>query len=493
MMEKRLGWLTCGLILVAYHLLTAHPFLNAQQPKRAGEPEHVDLSRDDESGRGKAERPNILMIFTDDQGWNDVGCYGSEIPTPNIDSLAREGIKLNQFYAASSICTPSRFGLLTGRFPTRSHDQLLNALMFLTAEDLDRGIRPDETTYVQQLKESGYATALIGKWHLGHGDKKFWPTEYGFDSFFGHTGGCVDFFTLHYGTKPDWYRDDKLIYAEVPNVETYATDVITEEALQFLQGHASDNRPFYLHVAFNAPHFGKEGDFDTGKTTNTMQPKPADLERVPKSVLDPLRRSFAAKVIGMDDAIGRLLQKLDDLRLRENTLVIFMTDHGGDPEYGGDNRPLRGGKATLFEGGLRVPCLVRWPGKIPKAIESDAVTCAIDIFPTLCSVAGISDRSSATVDGQNLWPILLGQSAGKSRTLIWQTADHAELERKSWLALRAGDWKLVDTPTDAPMLFDLSSDPNEQHDLSETQPDQVRELVEVADKMIAEHQRFALE
>lgn len=149
-----------------------------------------------------ADRPNIVMIFTDDQGWNDVGCYGSEIPTPHIDSLARDGLKLTQFYAASSICTPSRFGLLTGRYPTHSLDHLVGALMFLDPRDAQRGLRAGETTYASLLQQAGYTTALIGKWHLGHGEGQFWPTHHGFDSFFGHTAGCVDFLVCITGLSP---------------------------------------------------------------------------------------------------------------------------------------------------------------------------------------------------------------------------------------------------------------------------------------------------
>lgn len=427
-----------------------------------------------------AERPNIVMIFTDDQGWHDVGCYGSEIPTPHIDSLARDGVKLNQFYAASSICTPSRFGLLTGQYPTRSQDGLLNALMFLADADKHRGIRDHETTYVSLLQSAGYQTALVGKWHLGHGDHKFWPTEHGFGSFFGHTGGCVDFFSLHYGTKPDWYRGKEIVATE-----GYATDVITDEAVAVLDRSAKNAAPFYLHIAFNAPHFGKAGDMNTGEIKNKMQPKPADLSRVDSAIGEKSRRAFAAKVIGMDDSIGRILRKLDSLGLSDSTLVIFMTDHGGDPAYGGSNVPLRGGKAQLFEGGLRVPCLARWPGQIPAGSESDAVCCAIDCFPTLCRIAGV-DFKNRKIDGRDMLPILKGQPVPSGRELFWCTGKHAELSRSNWTAIRQGDWKMVDAPKASPMLFNLAEDPYEIHDLSEKQPAVLRKLVARASELKSE-------
>lgn len=435
------------------------------------------------------QRPNILLIFSDDQGWNDVSCYGSEIPTPNIDSIAREGLKLNQFYAASSICTPSRYGLFTGRFPTRSQDQLLSALMFLAEEDAERGIRRGESTYVATLAEAGYRTALVGKWHLGHGAPRFSPLEHGFQSFFGHTGGCVDFFTLHYGTKPDWYRDRSVVVTEPPaKGSTYATEEITAEAVRLIESHKGE-RPLYLHVAYNAPHFGKKGNFETGEIVNAMQPRAEDLAKVPSRITDELRRSFAAKVIGMDEGIGRMLQALKQKGIEDNTLVIFMTDHGGAPDYGGSNTPLRGGKATLFDGGLKVPCVIKWPAEIAAGIESDDVICAIDIAPTLCNVA--EAEASQEYDGidflQRIKRPHSNRDLGKDRILVWQTGTHAELERKCWLALREGDWKLVDSPTDPPMLFDLANDPNEQHDLASAMPLQLDRILTKAKNLVHSH------
>ncbi len=441
-----------------------------------------------------ADRPNIVMIFTDDQGWHDVGCYGSEIPTPNIDALSERGMKFTQFYAASSICTPSRYGLLTGRFPTRSHDQLLSALMFLSPDDAQRGIRTHEPTYVEHLARAGYTTALVGKWHLGHGGEQFWPTNHGFESFFGHTGGCVDFFSLHYGTHPDWYRGRELV-----SPGTYATQAITDEALDFLQRQSSAREPFYLHVAYNAPHFGKAGNMQTGEITNTMQPQPSDLELVPKSIDNPLRRAFAAKVMGMDRGIGQIMASLEQLDLAGNTCVIFMTDHGGDPKYGGSNHPLRGGKATLFEGGLRVPCIVRWPQRIQPGAVCDRITCAIDVFPTVCELAGAADTPKT--DGfswRSLWTQSEHTQAGavsptadsglwNARVLLWRTGTHQELSRKSWTAIRRQQYKIVRPPEGAPLLFDLSQDPRETTDLAAQKPELVRELLDLSQNMLRQH------
>ena len=406
--------------------------------------------------------PNIVVIFSDDQGVNDVGCYGSEIATPRLDRLANEGVRFTQFYAASSICTPSRYGLLTGRYAHRSKDQLLSALMFLADEDQKRGIQPGETTYVSKLQQAGYRTALVGKWHLGHGDQKFWPTSHGFDTFFGHTGGCVDFFTLNYGNRPDWYRGDSLVQAS-----GYATDVITSEAVEVLRSSSQEDRPLYLQVSYNAPHFGKGWNQQTRTTENVMQPKPADLQQV-ADIEDPLRRSFAAKVVGMDESIGRILDTIDQLAMRENTLVIFMTDHGGDPNFGGSNLPLRGTKATLFEGGLRVPCIARWPGQIPRGVTSDAVSCATDWFPTFAEIVGF--EPSLDLDGISLLPALRGKPSNWSRTLVWKTGAHDLLGRKSWSAVRQGNWKWVSQPGQEAKLFDLTRDPYETSDCAKEHP-----------------------
>lgn len=436
-----------------------------------GLPTHTAAIVDQEPTR---PRPNILIIFTDDQGVNDVGCYGSEIPTPNIDSLAKQGIKLNQFYAASSICTPSRFGLLTGRYAQRSQDRLTGALMFLEQRDAKRGIREHERMFVRDLQQAGYQTHLVGKWHLGHGDKAFWPTEHGFDSFFGHTGGCVDFFTCQYANKPDWYRGRDLV-----ETSGYATDVITVEALSRLDQLSGSDQPWFMHLAYNAPHFGKGWDEDKQSPVNVMQPKPEDLKQV-QGIKDPLRRSFAAKVVGMDKSIGLVLDKLNSLGMDQQTLVIFMTDHGGDAKYGGSNEPLRGGKATLFEGGIRVPCLVRFPGTIQPGTQSDAIASALDWYPTIAALAQLTPPKN--LDGQSLLPVLTGKRQTKHRPIVWATGAHESLGRKAWAAVRAEQWKWVRPPQQDAVLFDLASDPAEQTNVAAQHPELMKRMRELVDE-----------
>ncbi|MEM7015354.1 MAG: sulfatase-like hydrolase/transferase [Verrucomicrobiota bacterium] len=412
------------------------------------------------------DRPNIVLIFTDDQGMNDVGCYGSEIPTPNIDRIAEEGVKFTNFYSASAICTPSRFGLLTGRNPSRSKHQLLSALMFMADEHKSTGIQPGETTVAEVLGEAGYDTALIGKWHLGHGDKSLLPTNHGFDQFIGHTGGCIDFFTMTYGVIPDWYHQEEHV-----SENGYATELITEEAVSFFEERKDAEDPFFLFLAYNAPHFGKGYSPKDAAPVNIMQPQAADLKRV-EFIDDKIRREFAAMTVSLDDGVGKVLEALDDTDLAKETLVMFLTDHGGDPVYGGSNTPFRGDKATLFEGGLRVPCVMRWPGKIEAGSTNESVAWSIDFFPTFCKL-GAAEFNQSDLDGRDLGPAIFDGEPIPDRTLFWELGAHAELDRKPWSAVRDGDWKYVETPSDGEFLFNLAKDPNEETNLGETDPERL--------------------
>ncbi|MDF1826200.1 MAG: sulfatase-like hydrolase/transferase [Verrucomicrobiales bacterium] len=422
-----------------------------------------------------ADTPNILLIFSDDQGVNDVGCYGSEIPTPHIDHLAEEGIRFTQFYSASSICTPSRFGLLTGRNPLRSQDSLLSALMFMAEEHRDTGIQAHETTIAEVLRDkAGYDTALIGKWHLGHGDESLLPLNHGFDTFIGHTGGCIDFFTMTYGIIPDWYNGSQHV-----SENGYATELITEEAIEYLEGQATREKPFFLYLAYNAPHFGKGYSPSAKAPVNLMQPQAAELKRV-DFIEDKIRREFAAMAVSMDDGIGRVLECLDQENLSKDTWVIFLTDHGGDPTYGGSNLPLRGDKATLFEGGIRVPCVMRWPGKITPGSTSDALFWSLDLFPSFSEAAGIEPGDLPLHDGESLLTAIRGEHSPKERQLLWQTGAHSELDRKPWVAYREGTHKYLSSPEEGEFLFNLSNDPNETTDLKNEKPELFRQLRDTA-------------
>ncbi|QDU07389.1 sulfatase-like hydrolase/transferase [Gimesia aquarii] len=426
-----------------------------------------------------AERPNFLIIFTDDQGLNDVGCYGSEIPTPNIDQLAKEGLLFRQYYSASSICTPSRFGLLTGRNPSRSQDRLLGALMFMSQLDKNRGIQPGETTIAEVLQQNDYQTALIGKWHLGHGNKTLLPTSHGFDLFRGHTGGCIDYFTMTYGNIPDWYHNQHTV-----SENGYATDLITEEAEHFLKGQQIAKKPFFLFLSYNAPHFGKGWSPGDQSAINIMQARGSDLKRV-GNIKDKVRREFAAMTVALDDGIGRVMTALKNNGLDQNTLVIFMTDHGGTYVYGGSNQPFRGAKASLFEGGIRVPCIMRWPGKIQAATETNEVTWALDLFPTICQLVNV-DTGGLLLDGQDISSLLTKQTPVGTRELFWQLGPHKELKRGRWTALRQADWKYIQNEGGEEFLFDLKADPYEKQNRVTDKPGKLKELQKHRDELVNE-------
>ena len=407
------------------------------------------------------QRPNILILFSDDQGYHDVGCFGGDIETPRLDALAAQGMRMTQFYAASSICTPSRYGLLTGRFAHRSVDGLTGALMFLDPQDRQRGIRDGERTIAGELRDAGYRTHLVGKWHLGHGDETFWPTRHGFETFVGHTGGCIDYVNKRYGRVPDWYRG-----GELTDSPGYVTEAIADEAIALIG--QPDERPWMMHVAFNAPHFAKMWDPSKQTTVNMMQPRAADMPP-PGKFADPVREAFAATVRGMDAAIGRIIDEVDRSPGRsERTLVIFMTDHGGDPVYGGSNEPFRGGKATLYEGGLRVPCIVRYPEMVPAGFVNDSVATALDWYPTLRRIAGLTPpKGSPPLDGEDLSDHLKGQPSPAHRPIVWQTGPSLQLNRNRWVAVRDGDHKWIQPPgSPGGELYNIAQDPTESNNLA---------------------------
>lgn len=418
-------------------------------------------------GIASETRPNLLYILADDLGYGDLSCYGSkDIATPRIDRLAAEGARLTSWYA-QPVCTPSRYALLTGRHPNRTEGGLMNALMRAEAADADKGLRSGETTLATLLSGAGYTTSLIGKWHLGHGHRELLPTHHGFGSFFGHTGGCVDFFTLRYGNIPDWYRGDELV-----DFKGYATDVVTDEAVRFLRAQKTD-KPFFLFLAYAAPHYSKGWDASKGALTNVMQAKAESIARM-TGIADHNRRIFAAMVVEMDEAVGRVLDTLDAAGLADKTWVVFASDNGGDIDFGASNQPLRGEKNTLYEGGIRVPCIMRWPGRVKPGTVIDQPLIVQDMLPTVCATTGVS-TAGLTLDGRDMRPALLhGRPLERDVFFL----------RKNAASLRRGDWKYLRID-DRDMLFDLTNDLGEQNDLAAQHPEKLATL-KAAHKTIAD-------
>jgi arylsulfatase A-like enzyme len=405
-----------------------------------------------------AARPHIVYIVSDDQGWQDVGFHGSDIRTPNLDELARGGVQLGQFYA-QPMCTPSRAALLTGRYP---HRYGLQTLVIPSAGRY--GLPTDEWLLPQALRSAGYRTAIVGKWHLGHADRKYWPMQRGFDSQYGPLLGEIDYFTHSaHGTR-DWFRNEQ------PVVESgYVTELIGREAVRVIDEHDA-SKPLFLYLAFTAPH-------------SPYQAPQAWLDRYADQE-DPSRRAYAAMISAMDDQIGEVVRALERRGLRENTLIVFQSDNGGprSAKFTGevdmskstipaDNGPYRDGKASLYEGGTRVAALANWPGRIPAGSNVDQPIHIADMFPTLSRLAGADVSQSKPLDGFDVWPVL---SAGKPSPRTEVVYDIEPFRA----ALRQGDWKLVWQATlpSRTELFDLATDPGEQHDLSAKHPEKVAAL-----------------
>ncbi len=400
----------------------------------------------------KQRRPNILLIVTDDQGINDVSAYGSEIPTPNIDEIGQNGIRFTNFYVTAPVCTPSRYGLLIGRYQYRAVEAFQEALLPGDSKHAEVHLSADEVTIADVLKRNGYKTALIGKWHLGHGDVEFGPNNHGFDYFYGFLPGCIDYYKHTYESDPAWYRNKTLI-----EEEGYATDLFTDEAIRYIE--ENKDVPFFLDLSYNAPHYGRCPD---GKL---LQSPPEATELPEKSVSD--RAVYAAMVKNLDKGIGRVKETLRRLQLEEDTIVIFCSDNGGDYDYGGNNKPYRGEKGTLWEGGIRVPCHIQWKGHIQPNQTSDQPIISLDFFPTLIRLTGTT-FTDGILDGHDISDVLLNNKPTPDRYLFFH--------RKNQIAVRDKRWKYLKDFDNKEYLFDLTVDPYEQHNLFDESPERAHLL-----------------
>lgn len=418
-------------------------------------------------------RPHVAFILADDLGWNDVGYHGSEIRTPTIDRLAAEGAKLEQFYV-QPVCTPTRGALMTGRYPMR-----LGLGLGVIKPSSHYGLPLEERTLPQELAAAGYTTAITGKWHLGNGSPAYLPMARGFAHQFGFYLGSTDYFTHERDGGLDWHRDDRAL-----RQEGHATDLIAAEAVRLIEAQP-DGKPLFLYVTFNAPH-------------TPLQATPEYLERYVQ-IKDQKRRTYAAMVTQMDDAIARIVEALKKKGLRERTLLVFMSDNGGNLPAA-SNHPLRDQKGSLYEGGVRVPALAVWPGKIKPGTIVDQPLHVVDWYPTLLGLAGSRPAAAHLIDGRDLWPALTGDRNPVHDEILINVAPGTG-------ALRRSDWKLVLNghlrfkggspgpkfswtdllresglpPEDADRnkieLFNLAEDPTESRDQSGSHPDIVRDLM----------------
>jgi arylsulfatase B len=404
-------------------------------------------------------KPNILVVVADDLGYAELGCQGcKDIPTPNIDTLAKNGVRFTDGYVSSPYCSPSRAGIMTGRYQQRFGHEFNT-----TGRQQDLGLPLAEVTMADRLKAAGYSTGIVGKWHLGAGTR-FHPLRRGFDEFFGfaHEGHFYvgPGYTGEYTSclrveEPEYDKLNPILRGIMPVDEReYLTEAFTRESLAFIE--KQKDRPFFLYLAYNAVH-------------SPMQAVPRYLERF-ATISDRKRRVFAAMLAALDDGIGAVLKKLRDHNLEENTLIVFLSDNGGPTtELTSSNVPLRGFKGQVFEGGIRVPFLVPWTGHLPAGKLYEQPTSALDILPTALAAAGIHFPDDARTDGVNLLPCLMGQDRKPPHeVLFWRMGPQ--------LAVRKGNWKLVKIGHDPVQLFDLVTDVGEQNNLARQKPEVVQEL-----------------
>ena len=400
-----------------------------------------------------AARPNIVFIIADDLGWKDVGYHGSEIKTPHLDRLAASGVRLEQFYV-QPVCSPTRAALMTGRYPMRYGLQV-----GVIRPNATYGLPLEERMLPQALREAGYATRMVGKWHLGSFDEKYWPTSRGFDHHYGHLFGALDYFTHVRDKQLDWYRDGKPL-----SEEGYTTELMGAEAAKIIREHDAA-KPLFLYVAFNATHA-------------PLQAPPRFLEPY-KDLPNAERRLKAAMTTAMDEQIGRIADAIEQRGLREKTLLIFLSDNGGPTGKGNaaDNGPLRAGKGTLYEGGLRVPTFAVWPGRLKAGSVVNEMMHMTDWYATLLKLAGAPLDQKLPLDGKDVWAAI----ADGKPTPREEILHNVEPGRG---ALRKGPWKIVvqgkmpATEKASVELFNIAEDPHEKTDLSSKHPDKAKELLD---------------
>jgi arylsulfatase A-like enzyme len=400
-------------------------------------------------------KPNVILIVTDDVGYGDFGVYGApDVRTPNIDRLARQGARFTDFYAAPQ-CTPTRAALITGRYQQRV---LLERALGTVGADLEKGLPATGRSLPRLLKNNGYATGLVGKWHLGF-RPEFGPNAHGFDYFFGFLSGYIDFYhhTRGYDNQSDLYENTTPIHED-----GYMTDLITARATRFITEHAA--APFFLEVTYNAAHwpFQPPDRPSTAPRNSTFQ---GAADSVPAT-----RKDYAAMIERADAGIGRITRMLDSLGLTRRTLVIFTNDNGG--EWLSRNTPLFHRKDTLWEGGIRVPAIFRWPGRIPAGQTTRQVGITMDLTATILAATRSPVPTNARLDGIDLLPVLERRSPAVERTLFWRIDTPARQQR----AVRQGEWKLL-VDSDDLLLFNLRDDIGERNDLAARRPDIVRKLL----------------
>jgi arylsulfatase A-like enzyme len=405
----------------------------------------------------KNSRPNIIFILADDMGWGDLSCYGRpDYGTPNIDNLALEGTRFTDAYSASAVCTPTRCGYITGRYPSRFRIGLEEPL---PATNLDVGLEPGQPTIASLLKQSGYDTALIGKWHLGF-RPEWGPNAHGFDEFFGILAGAGDYFLHKNGLgQPDLYENLTPV-----DRNGYLTDLLTERAVSYVKKRRG--APFFLSLHYTAPHWPWQGP--KGGETVTFTDK--TIEPVTMGGGGSLKL-YAEMMKSLDQGVGRVMQAIRGAGIDRKTLVIFTSDNGG--ERFSYQWPFSGGKGDLLEGGIRVPAIVRWPGIVPANRVTEQMAITMDWTATMLAAAKTETDARHSLDGINLLPVLKGSSTLRDRTFFWRIRNQDAVREGEWKFFRNGEVR---------HLFNLSIDQHEQADFSHTHPEILQRLMSEFDK-----------
>jgi len=404
--------------------------------------------------RPSAKPPNIVFILADDLGYADVSCYGRpDLSTPNIDSIAAQGLRFLQAYANSAVCTATRTALITGRYQYRLRLGLEEPLR----GNLDVGLPPEHPTLPSLLKKAGYGTTLVGKWHLGF-LPKFGPLKSGYDHFYGFRSGALDYFSHTIGGKDDLWDDDVPLHQA-----GYLTELLGSRAVDVVNRYAKSGQPFMVSLHFNAPHWPWEAPGDEAESERLRRPGSGGLADFDGGS----QKTYQRMIEEMDKQIGRVLQALHANGLTDNTIVIFTSDNGG--ERFADTWPFTGKKTELLEGGLRIPAIISWPARIPRRRTTEQVSISMDWVPTLLAAAGASPDPAYPLDGVNLLPTLTQNASPDSRKLFWRYKANAQR------AARDGDYKFLKI-LDNTFLFNVVEDPLERANLKERKKDVYQRL-----------------
>jgi arylsulfatase B len=408
------------------------------------------------------QRPNIILIVADDQGYADVSFRGSEIQTPHLDALAQNGALLNRFYVCP-VCSPTRAGLMTGRYPIRFGMQRAVNRPFS-----EIGLPDQEQTLPELLALAGYQSRhMIGKWHLGNMLHKHLPRQQGFTSHYGPYTSGIDYFKHTRMGQHDFHRDNKTVFEK-----GYATHLLSAEAVRLIRSHANDDDPFFLYL----PHSGVH---------SPTQAPPEDVARYTKRGMDKPKATYCAMVSAIDDGVGDIVKALTETGQRDDTLIIYISDNGGTSR--GSNLPLRGGKGSLYEGGIRVLALANWPEKIPEGTTIDDICSYVDIVPTLCGVAGLQRKPDFPWDGSDVMPVWRGEASPTLKRHFFSFFETYKAPGER-LSLIEGDWKLIrkgkpilneEDPTQNSeiSLYNLAADVAETNNLAERHPDRVAKML----------------